>query len=99
MDVMDRRAPPLPLLPSQSQFHAPMQMSSSSFFDLNVPYAIPQMASSKLKVSLTDPLRSGADDEALREIIGAAVKRKKATHAGMLDIAKTTNRPMIHIGG
>lgn len=27
------------------------------------------------------------------------VKRKKAAHAGMLDIAKTPNRPMIHIGG
>lgn len=27
------------------------------------------------------------------------VKRKKAAHAGMFDIAKTTNRPMIHIGG
>lgn len=27
------------------------------------------------------------------------VKRKKAAHAGMLDIAKTANRPMIHIGG
>ena len=27
------------------------------------------------------------------------VKRKKASHAGMFDIAKTTNRPMIHIGG
>lgn len=34
MDVMDRRAPPLPFLPSQSQFHAavgyPMKSSSSS---------------------------------------------------------------------
>lgn len=27
------------------------------------------------------------------------VKRKKAKHAGMFDIAKTANRPMIHIGG
>lgn len=27
------------------------------------------------------------------------VKRKKASHAGMFDIAKTANRPMIHIGG
>lgn len=27
------------------------------------------------------------------------VKRKKAAHAGMFDIAKTPNRPMIHIGG
>lgn len=51
------------------------------------------------EVSLRDPLRCGAGDEELREIIGAAVKRKKASHAGMFDIAKTANRPMIHIGG
>ncbi|XP_060668482.1 GTP 3',8-cyclase, mitochondrial [Ziziphus jujuba] len=51
------------------------------------------------EVSLRDPLRRGADDQELREIIGAAVKRKKASHAGMFDIAKTANRPMIHIGG
>ncbi|KAK9169934.1 hypothetical protein Syun_002074 [Stephania yunnanensis] len=48
-------------------------------------------------VSLRDPMRSGADDQQLTQIIGAAVKRKKAAHAGMFDIAKTTNRPMIHI--
>ncbi|XXG48677.1 hypothetical protein AAC387_Pa02g3059 [Persea americana] len=51
------------------------------------------------EVSLRDPLRSGVDDLGLKDIIGAAVKRKKASHAGMFDIAKTTNRPMIHIGG
>ncbi|GAU50170.1 hypothetical protein TSUD_282490 [Trifolium subterraneum] len=51
------------------------------------------------EVSLRDPLRNGAEDHELREIIGAAVKRKKPSHAGMFDIAKTTNRPMIHIGG
>ncbi|KAK8476697.1 hypothetical protein V6N11_019807 [Hibiscus sabdariffa] len=50
------------------------------------------------EVSLRDPLRSGAGDDELREIIAAAVKRKKAAHAGMFDIAKTANRPMIHIG-
>uniref|UniRef100_A0A2K1Z1L7 Radical SAM core domain-containing protein n=1 Tax=Populus trichocarpa TaxID=3694 RepID=A0A2K1Z1L7_POPTR len=52
-----------------------------------------------VKVSLRDPLREGAEEHELREIIGAAVKRKKASHAGMFDIAKTANRPMIHIGG
>lgn len=95
-----------------------------------------------MQVSLRDPLRSGANDDELREIIGAAVcililirndslsfrnmqktkclkhdgccvsgssksvsgfivqvKKKKASHAGMFDIAKTANRPMIHIGG
>lgn len=51
------------------------------------------------EVSLRDPLRAGADDNELCQIIGAAVKRKKTSHAGMLDIAKTPNRPMIHIGG
>lgn len=51
------------------------------------------------EVSLRDPLRAGFDNVGLKEIIGAAVKRKKAAHAGMFDIAKTANRPMIHIGG
>jgi len=50
-------------------------------------------------VSLREPIRAGVDDARLKEIIGAAVKRKKAKHAGMFDIAKTVNRPMIHIGG
>lgn len=51
------------------------------------------------EVSLRDPLRAGVDELGLKEIIGAAVKKKKAAHAGMLDLAKTANRPMIHIGG
>ncbi|KAM0010338.1 putative lyase [Helianthus debilis subsp. tardiflorus] len=51
------------------------------------------------EVSLRDPIRNGADDNELRQIISVAVKRKKASHAGMFDIAKTPNRPMIHIGG
>ncbi|KAL6964799.1 GTP 3',8-cyclase, mitochondrial [Sarracenia purpurea var. burkii] len=51
------------------------------------------------EVSLRDPLRHGADDNELKQIIGAAVKRKKVSHSGMFDIAKTPNRPMIHIGG
>ncbi|XP_016195341.1 GTP 3',8-cyclase, mitochondrial [Arachis ipaensis] len=51
------------------------------------------------EVSLRDPLRHGAEDDELREIIASAVKRKKASHAGMFDLAKTANRPMIHIGG
>jgi cyclic pyranopterin phosphate synthase len=50
-------------------------------------------------VSLREPIRAGVDDAGLKEIIDAAVKRKKAKHAGMFDIAKTANRPMIHIGG
>ncbi|KAJ7949082.1 cyclic pyranopterin monophosphate synthase, mitochondrial [Quillaja saponaria] len=51
------------------------------------------------EVSLRDPLCLSAEDHELREIIGAELKRKKASHAGMFDIAKTANRPMIHIGG
>ena len=51
------------------------------------------------EVSLRDALRSGASDEQLLEIISAAVKRKKARHAGMENIATMKNRPMILIGG
>ncbi|KAL0308838.1 UNVERIFIED_CONTAM: GTP 3',8-cyclase, mitochondrial [Sesamum radiatum] len=54
---------------------------------------------SPAEIGLRDPMRCGVDDNELKEIIGAAVKRKKAAHAGMFDIAKTPNRPMIHIGG
>jgi cyclic pyranopterin phosphate synthase len=35
----------------------------------------------------------------LCQLIGAAVKRKKARHAGMLNLANMKNRPMILIGG
>eukprot|EP00898_Chlorokybus_atmophyticus_P009176 jgi/Chlat1/925/Chrsp108S01425 len=51
------------------------------------------------EVSLRDAMRTGSSDDTLRGIIGAAVKRKKAAHAGMFEIARTQNRPMIHIGG
>ncbi|PKA67082.1 Cyclic pyranopterin monophosphate synthase, mitochondrial [Apostasia shenzhenica] len=51
------------------------------------------------EVSLRDSLRAGVDDLGLKEIIGSAIKKKKAAHAGMFDLAKTANRPMIHIGG
>lgn len=51
------------------------------------------------EVSLRDAMRAGLDDTGLRGIINDAVKRKKAAHAGMFDLAKTQNRPMIHIGG
>ncbi|XP_031497485.1 GTP 3',8-cyclase, mitochondrial isoform X1 [Nymphaea colorata] len=51
------------------------------------------------EVSLRDPIRNGIDDDGLKEIIGAAVKRKKFAHADMFQLAKTANRPMIHIGG
>lgn len=51
------------------------------------------------EVSLRDLLRAGATDDDLRPILHAAVQRKKAAHAGMYEIARTENRPMILIGG
>lgn len=65
------------------------------------------------EISLRDHLRGvlgqkgqggtpGANDEELLNIIGQAVGRKHAKHAGMRspgDIARQKNRPMIHIGG
>lgn len=38
-------------------------------------------------------------EEQLLEVIGAAVKRKKAKHAGMGELENMKNRPMILIGG
>lgn len=62
------------------------------------------------EVSLRDAMRTGlsgfvdgpANDNQLLSIIGAAVKRKHAKHAGMadpVDLAKGKNRAMIQIGG
>ncbi|XP_072555519.1 molybdenum cofactor biosynthesis protein 1 isoform X2 [Paramormyrops kingsleyae] len=50
------------------------------------------------EVSLRDSLRSGATDQELLEIIGAAVGRKKKHHAGMFSISQMKNRPMVLIG-
>jgi cyclic pyranopterin phosphate synthase len=41
----------------------------------------------------------GPRESQLLEIIGAAVKRKKERHAGMGELEKMKNRPMILIGG
>ncbi len=51
------------------------------------------------EVSLRDQMRAGASDEQLSKLIGLAVGRKKASHAGMHVIAASDNRPMILIGG
>ncbi|XP_075411276.1 molybdenum cofactor biosynthesis protein 1 isoform X3 [Tenrec ecaudatus] len=51
------------------------------------------------EVSLRDLLRTGASEEELLRIIGAAVGRKKRQHAGMFNISQMKNRPMILIGG
>ncbi|GFR43833.1 hypothetical protein Agub_g4954, partial [Astrephomene gubernaculifera] len=50
------------------------------------------------EVSLRDAMRGGASDADLRAIIGAAVGRKRAAHAGLEQLAAATNRPMITIG-
>ncbi|XP_065536107.1 molybdenum cofactor biosynthesis protein 1 isoform X1 [Lathamus discolor] len=49
------------------------------------------------EVSLRDHLRSGASEEELIQVIGAAVGRKKKQHAGMFNISQMKNRPMILI--
>lgn len=51
------------------------------------------------EVSLRDALRQPCTDEEIGEIIRLAVRNKKAKHAGMLNLAKQKNRPMITIGG
>ncbi|XP_072313923.1 molybdenum cofactor biosynthesis protein 1 isoform X2 [Eucyclogobius newberryi] len=51
------------------------------------------------EVSLRDVIRSGASDDELLQIIGGAVGRKKKQHAGMFNISRMKNRPMIFIGG
>lgn len=61
-------------------------------------------------MSLRDAMRQGlhgslssvASDEELLHIVGAAVGRKHARHAGMADpieLAKGKNRAMVQIGG
>ncbi|KAJ3021817.1 Molybdenum cofactor synthesis protein 1 [Thoreauomyces humboldtii] len=51
------------------------------------------------EVNLRDALRAGASDQELLQTISAAVKRKRAQHAGMVELSKMPNRPMIAIGG
>lgn len=51
------------------------------------------------EVSLRDAMRAGASDAELAAMIGAAVQRKKAAHAGMINLPTLPNRPMILIGG
>jgi len=51
------------------------------------------------EISLRDHMRDGQSDEELKVLIEAAVKRKKARHAGMTNLVGMKNRPMILIGG
>ncbi|KAJ9584572.1 hypothetical protein L9F63_021082, partial [Diploptera punctata] len=50
------------------------------------------------EVSLRDAMRAGCSEDDLLALIGAAVKRKKKQHAGMQNLSKMKNRPMILIG-
>ena len=51
------------------------------------------------EVSLRDAMREGASDGELLELVGKALRRKHAAHAGMHAIASSKNRPMTTIGG
>ena len=51
------------------------------------------------EVNLLEKMRNNEDESDLASVISAAVKRKKARHAGQYNIANTKNRPMILIGG
>jgi cyclic pyranopterin phosphate synthase len=51
------------------------------------------------EVSLRDQLRAGATDAQLLETIGRAVHGKREKHAGLKDLEKMENRPMVLIGG
>ncbi|XP_055686744.1 molybdenum cofactor biosynthesis protein 1 isoform X3 [Lutzomyia longipalpis] len=51
------------------------------------------------EISLRDALRGGCSESDLIAMISAAVNRKKKQHAGMLNLSKMENRPMILIGG
>lgn len=46
-----------------------------------------------------EPLGSSPNEKELLEVIGMAVSRKKAKHAGMGELENMKNRPMILIGG
>lgn len=51
------------------------------------------------EVSIRDLLRSNTNESRILEVIGDAVKAKKEKHAGLDDLPKMANRPMILIGG
>ncbi|KAK7874521.1 hypothetical protein R5R35_001602 [Gryllus longicercus] len=51
------------------------------------------------EISLRDAIRQRCSEDDLLAMIGAAVKRKKKQHAGMMNLSQMENRPMILIGG
>eukprot|EP00842_Homolaphlyctis_polyrhiza_P000892 jgi/Hompol1/1803/HPOL_000511-RA len=50
------------------------------------------------EVNLRDAMRRGASDEEILQLVGIAVHRKKKQHAGMFELSRQPNRPMILIG-
>ena len=46
-----------------------------------------------------DAMREGTTDAELLALVGGALSRKHAAHAGMHEIAARPNRPMTTIGG
>ncbi|KAI9842707.1 MAG: hypothetical protein M1837_006992 [Sclerophora amabilis] len=57
-----------------------------------------EMDSKQAASSKTSPLKVSEQGMELLEVIGLAVKRKKAKHAGMGELENMKNRPMILIG-
>ncbi|CAH2109281.1 unnamed protein product [Euphydryas editha] len=51
------------------------------------------------ETSLRDAVRGGASDGDLAALVRAALRRKLPQHAGMQNLARSKNRPMILIGG
>lgn len=51
------------------------------------------------EVSLRDALRCGLPESDISALIHGALLKKKFKHAGMFDLSKSKNRPMITIGG
>ena len=49
--------------------------------------------------NLRNPMRNGATDLELMQLISRAVKTKKAAHAGMFELKHKKNRAMIRVGG
>ncbi|KAI9297936.1 molybdenum cofactor biosynthesis prote [Neoconidiobolus thromboides FSU 785] len=50
------------------------------------------------EISLRDLLRKQVNEEEIKQLVSIAVKKKLPKHAGMLELAKSKNRPMILIG-
>ncbi|CAL1298467.1 unnamed protein product [Larinioides sclopetarius] len=51
------------------------------------------------EISLRDALRQNMSEDAILNMISSAVLSKKKQHAGMFNLSKMKNRPMILIGG